>query len=185
MDIKINKILINEVVKTEHITDIWSLNNNFPSGDINSPNFINSPQHKLTLDSSAHLQIKLETTVYTPIMICLIAIGKPLNVVPYEYILNNQNPGVFFSGFSYFECFLDKGEYNIVCVSQDVKIIGEYKLEVNVLNSQTKLNIYENISLSLKRIEINNYTFTKDLIGEWNKTNSKGGVITCPMNRFN
>ena len=55
-----------------------------------------------------------------------------------------------------------------------------------MLNSQTKLNIYENISLSLKRIENNNYAYSKVLIGEWNKSNSKGDIIDgLNMERFN
>ncbi len=54
-----------------------------------------------------------------------------------------------------------------------------------MLNSLTKPNIYENISLSLERMDINSYPFIKILTGDWNKENSKGGVMKYLINRFN
>ena len=56
-------------------------------------------------------------------MIMIIDTGKHITKSNFETIINNKNPGFYFNSFSYFECILEKGEYNIMCVTQDEKIV--------------------------------------------------------------
>jgi hypothetical protein len=121
-------ITIHEMPKREIIVnntlrfiDNWNLTK--PSGNLLSPNLIFNPQYKLSLKSIQHIQIKLETNLTTPIMIIVIEGGRYIGRLSFDEIINNKNPGFYFNSFSYFESILDQGEYTIICVSQEERMV--------------------------------------------------------------
>jgi hypothetical protein len=146
---------------TQRFIDYW--NNSKLAGNLLSSNVINNPQYKLTLKTQSHLQIRLETFIATPIMIIVIEGGNHLTKVNYDAYLNNKNAGFYFNSFSYFECVLEKGEYTIVCVSQEEKMIGKYCLEVS---------ISKKCEFLIEKMLFPQYVYTEILRAEWMQKNS-------------
>ena len=166
VEVEVKELPKREITKTQKFIDNW--HGNKTGGNLMSPNFVYNPQYKLTLNGQRHLQIKLETAVMAPIMICIIENGNHVSKVPFDYIVSNKNPGFYFNSFSYFECVLDQGEYNIVCVTQDEKQIGKYCIEVNVIKRLAESNF------KLEKIFVNSFNYVELYHGEWDKNNNKG-----------
>lgn len=173
VELDVREIPKREIIenKTIRYTDIW--NSNKSGGNLTSQNFVNNPQYKLTIPQISHLQIKLETAIPTPIMLSIIDSGKNVSKIPYDLVIKNKNPGFFFNSFSYFECVLDPGEYNIVCVSQEDKTIGRYCLEINTIKNSKLINNFQFSDLKIEKLSTSNFNFVEIFRGEWDKNNSK------------
>jgi hypothetical protein len=102
--------------------DNWCLSK--PGGNLLSPSLVNNPQFRISLKSLQCVQIKLETSLTTPIMIVVIEGGKHIGHSTFDEVISNKNPGFYYNSFSYFECVLDRGEYTIICVSQEERIVS-------------------------------------------------------------
>jgi len=176
IEVDIKELPKQEIQRQNKITDNWIQNK--PGGNLRSFNFVNNPQYKLTVNSLTHIQIKLETMLMTPIMLCLIENGNHLSKIPYQYVINSKHPGFFFNSFSYFECVLEAGEYNIVCASQEEKHIGKYYLEINQIKNQ-KTNSKHDIKI--EKLKLSTYNYVEYLKGKWDTKNKirQGNLVSC------
>jgi hypothetical protein len=173
IELDVKQIPKREIIENKTIKMIDTWNSTKSGGNFTSQNFVNNPQYKINIPLISHVQIKLETAISTPIMLSIIESGKHVSNIPYDLIINNKNPGFFFNSFSYFECILDPGEYNIVCVSQEDKSIGRYCLEVNTIKNSRFVNSLQTADLKIEKLLLSNLNFVEILRGEWDKKNSK------------
>ena len=103
-------------------------------------------------------------------MICIIEKDNHVSRIPFDYVLSNKNPGFFNNGFSYFECILDPGKYNIVCVTKNDTLIEDFTLHLSVIKNK-KYQTGSISKLDLNRLELKSSNYIEFVRGEWIKEN--------------
>lgn len=165
------------------ITDKWCTMKSKLAGDIQSANFVNNPQYLLHLTNTTHIQIKLFSKGIN-LMVCIIEKDNHVSHIPYDYVLSNKNPGFFNYGFSYFECVLEAGNYNIVCVSKNDCLIDDFTIQVCVIKNE-KFPLGSNTRLNLIRLVLKNFMYMELLYGDWTKDNSKSLIRSQISEEYN
>ena len=181
IDVFISEIPLREISSTISITEKWCPKGKL-AGDIQSPYFAYNPQFLLHLDTTSHLQFKLYAKGFN-VMICIIEKDNHVSKLPYDYVLSNKSPGFYNNNFSYFECVLEAGNYNIVCVSKFEVFIDNFTIEFSVVKNK-KFPNGENIMLDPRRLELKNYLFTETVNGEWTAENNVGSLKTNVTNEY-
>lgn len=182
IDVFISEIPLREISNTVIINDKWC-QKGIMAGDIHSPFFANNPQFNLRLDTTTHIQLKLFAKGFN-IMICIIEKESHVSKLPYDYVLSNKSPGFYNNSFSYFECVLDAGNYNVVCVSKIETFIEDFTIQFSVIKNK-KYPQGDNTILDPKRLELKSYQHTEILNGEWNQNNNIGMGKTKVIEEYN
>jgi hypothetical protein len=169
---------IKEIPKIETINKLKLMDNWHPlkeGGNLTSPNFVYNPQFRFNVKYTSHIQLRLETTIPNPIMICIIENASHVSNLPFNIVMNSKNQQFFFNSFSYLECCLMPGDYNIICVPKEERFIGRFNFEVNLVRKNNEsLNTINLNSFSVEKLTLQSYPFCEVLKGEWDCKNNKG-----------
>lgn len=175
MDIKIYKLNRIEYKTKYKINDFWG-NKLFPACSFDNEKFLYSPCYSFSLKHKLQVLIKLETLSLANIMIIVynrkINIGQLNNEIISDLL--SKNNYYFFNCFSIFEGILDKGEYSIFFICEEINQSLNYNLTINYFDEYEK-NKDETLKIDNFSYFINNrildFKHKKILNNEWNKKN--------------